>query len=131
MPNTPLQVGCGCTVFTNTENVSNNEVQYITSLFNSLGLAEQIPENLIDPISGLSGCGPAFVYTIMEAMADGAVKNGVPRKMANSFAAQTVLGAAKTVLATGKHTAVLKDEVCSPGGATIAGIHEIEKGNIR
>lgn len=131
MPNTPLQVGCGCTVFANTSNVSEEETEYIGSLFNALGLSKHISESLIDPVTGLSGCGPAFVYTIMEAMADAAVKNGVPRKIATTFAAQTVLGAAQTVLMTGKHTAELKDEVCSPGGATIVGLHEIEKGNIR
>lgn len=131
MPNTPLQVGCGCTVFANTATVSKEDAAYINSLFNALGIGEQVAESLIDAVSGLSGCGPAFVYIIMEAMADAAVKIGVPRSMSINFAAQTMLGAAQTVLVTGKHMAILKDEVCSPGGATIAGVYEIEKGNTR
>lgn len=85
----------------------------------------------MDGITGLTGCGPAFVYEIIEALADGGVKQGIARDMALKMAAQTVLGAAKTVLETGKHPAVLKDEVCSPGGATIHGVHELEKGAMR
>uniref|UniRef100_A0A1L8EDU4 Pyrroline-5-carboxylate reductase n=1 Tax=Haematobia irritans TaxID=7368 RepID=A0A1L8EDU4_HAEIR len=131
MPNTPMQVGEGCTVYTPGSYVVQQDLEKVHLMLNSLGIAQQVPESMIDAATGVSGCGPAFVYTIIEAMADGAVKNGVPRQMALQFATQTILGAAKTVLVTGKHPAVLRDEVCSPGGATIVGVHELEKGNLR
>lgn len=100
-------------------------------MLNQLGLAYEVQEAQINGITGLTGCGPAYVYEIIEALADGGVKQGIAREMAIKMAAQTVLGAAKTVLETGKHPAVLKDEVCSPGGATIYGVHELEKGAMR
>ncbi|KAI8119775.1 Pyrroline-5-carboxylate reductase [Lucilia cuprina] len=131
MPNTPMQVGEGCTVYTAGSYIVQQDLEKVHLMLNSLGIAQQVPESMIDAVSGVSGCGPAFVYTIIEALADGAVKNGVPRQMALQFATQTVLGAAKTVMITGKHPAVLRDEVCSPGGATIVGVHELEKGNLR
>lgn len=131
MPNTSMQVGEGCTVYTGNARVSHHDLEKIHLMLNALGLAQQVPESMIDAVTGVAGCGPAFVYTIIEALADGGVKQGVPRQMALQFAAQTLLGAAKTVLLTGKHPAVLRDEVCSPGGATIVGVHELEKGNLR
>ncbi|XP_030370482.1 pyrroline-5-carboxylate reductase [Scaptodrosophila lebanonensis] len=131
MPNTSMQIGEGCTVYTGNSHVTHQDLEKVHLMLNSLGVAQQVPETMIDAISGLSGCGPAFVYTIIEALADGGVKQGVPRQMALQFAAQTLLGAAKTVLLTGKHPAVLRDEVCSPGGSTIVGVHELEKGNLR
>ncbi|XP_037946894.1 pyrroline-5-carboxylate reductase 3-like [Teleopsis dalmanni] len=131
MPNTSMQVGEGCTVYAAGSYVKQQDLEKIHLMLNSLGIAQQVPESMINAVSGLAGCGPAYVYTVIEALADGAVKQGVPRQMASIFAAQTLLGAAKTVLLTGKHPAVLRDEVCSPGGATIVGIHELEKGNLR
>ncbi|KAH8418043.1 hypothetical protein KR222_010937 [Zaprionus bogoriensis] len=131
MPNTSMQVGEGCTVYTGNSYVSHQDLEKVHLMLNSLGLAQQVPETMIDAVTGVTGCGPAFVYTIIEALADGGVKQGVPRQMAIQFAAQTLLGAAKTVLLTGKHPAVLRDEVCSPGGSTIVGVHELEKGNLR
>lgn len=131
MPNTPMQVGEGCTVYAAGSYIVQQDLEKVHLMLNSLGIAQQVPESMIDTVTGVSGCGPAFVYTIIEALADGAVKNGVPRQMALQFATQTVLGAAKTVMITGKHPAVLRDEVCSPGGATIVGVHELEKGNLR
>lgn len=131
MPNTSMQVGEGCTVYTGNAHVAHQDLEKVHLMLNSLGLAQQIPEPMIDAVTGVTGCGPAFVYTIIESLADGAVKQGVPRQMALQFAAQTLLGAAKTVLFTGKHPAVLRDEVCSPGGSTIVGVHELEKGNLR
>nr|ABG77993.1 pyrroline-5-carboxylate reductase 2 [Glossina morsitans morsitans] len=131
MPNTPMQVSEGCTVYSSGSHVVEHDLEKVHIMLNSLGIAQHIPESMINAVSGLSGCGPAFVYTIIEALADGAVKNGVPRQMALQFAVQVVVGAAKTVMVTGKHPAVLRDEVCSPGGATIVGVHELEKGNLR
>lgn len=131
MPNTPMQVGAGCSVYSPGQYVTHIDLEKIHLILNSLGVAQQVPEKLINSVSGVSGCGPAFVYTIIEALADGGVKQGIPRQMALQFAAQTVFGAAKTVLETGKHPAVLRDEVCSPGGATICGVYELEKGNLR
>lgn len=131
MPNTSMQVGEGCTVYTGNSHVSHQDLEKVHIMFNSLGLAQQVPETMIDAVTGVTGCGPAFVYTIIEALADGGVKQGVPRQMAIQFAAQTLLGASKTVLLTGKHPAVLRDEVCSPGGSTIVGVHELEKGCLR
>ncbi|XP_017084842.1 pyrroline-5-carboxylate reductase [Drosophila eugracilis] len=131
MPNTSMQVGEGCTVYTGNTRVSRHDLEKVHLMLNALGLAQQVPEPMIDAVTGVAGCGPAFVYTIIEALADGGVKQGVPRQMAIQFAAQTLLGAAKTVLLTGKHPAVLRDEVCSPGGSTIVGVHELEKGNLR
>ncbi|KAH8414270.1 hypothetical protein KR215_001751 [Drosophila sulfurigaster] len=131
MPNTSMQVGEGCTVYCGNSHVLHHDLEKVHLMLNSLGLAQQVPETMIDAVTGIAGCGPAFVYTMIEALADGGVKQGVPRQMAIQFAAQTLLGAAKTVLLTGKHPAVLRDEVCSPGGSTIVGVHELEKGNLR
>ena len=92
---------------------------------------EPLPEAQMDAISALSGCGPAFVYLMLEALADAGVACGLPRGLAQEAAAQTALGAAQMVLQTGKHPAALKDEVCSPGGSTIAGVLALERGGFR
>ena len=98
---------------------------------NALGIAYKVPEHLLDAVTGLSGSGPAYVYLMIEALADGGVKMGLPRDMALSLAAQTLVGAARMVLETGQHPAQLKDAVTSPGGTTIAGIHALEEGKLR
>uniref|UniRef100_A0A182FYX7 Pyrroline-5-carboxylate reductase n=1 Tax=Anopheles albimanus TaxID=7167 RepID=A0A182FYX7_ANOAL len=138
MPNTPMQVGLGCTVYCSakdTDVTPNDTVKELYSslkiMLGSLGKAFEVQENQINAVTGLAGCGPAYVYEFIEALADGGVKQGIPRAMALQLAAQTVMGAAKMVLATGKHPAVLKDEVCSPGGATIHGVHALEQGSMR
>lgn len=136
MPNTPMQVGAGCTIYCaefdkNCPGLVLSYYEDIKFMLSQLGLAYEVQEMQMNGITGLTGCGPAFVYEIIEALADGGVKQGIAREMALKMAAQTVLGAAKTVLETGKHPAVLKDEVCSPGGATIHGVHELEKGAMR
>ena len=92
---------------------------------------DKLPEEKIDAASALSGCGPAFVYMFAEALADGAVECGLARDKANVYAAQTLIGAAKMLLETGKHPGELKDAVCSPGGTTIAGVHALEDGAFR
>jgi pyrroline-5-carboxylate reductase len=94
-------------------------------------LAVQVPERLMDAVTGLSGSGPAYIYVVIDALADGGVRAGIPRADAVRLAAQTVLGAATMVLETGEHPAVLKDMVTSPGGTTIAGLAEMERHGIR
>lgn len=133
MPNTPMQVSAGCTVFCRLGRSSTTEALYeaMKFMFEALGLAYEVKESQINAVTGLAGCGPAYVYEFIEALADGGVMQGIPRDMALRLAAQTVMGAAKTVLDTGKHPAVLKDEVCSPGGATIHGVHALEQGSMR
>ncbi len=130
MPNMPATVGKGmilyCTVGTTEE-----QTQGFTAALAHAGRLCAIPESRIDAASAVSGCGPAFVYLFIEALADGGVECGLPRAEALEFAAQTVLGAAETVLQTGKHPGELKDAVCSPGGTTIAGVHALEDGAFR
>ncbi|XP_060525544.1 uncharacterized protein LOC132701536 isoform X3 [Cylas formicarius] len=110
---------------------SPSDISLVKKMFEVSGVCQQVPESLINAIGALAGSGPAFVYLILEALADGGVKQGVPRNLAVEFAAQTVLGAAKMSLESGKHTGQLKDEVCSAGGTTIAGIHKLESGGVR
>ncbi|KAJ8967124.1 hypothetical protein NQ314_003076 [Rhamnusium bicolor] len=131
MPNTPMMVGEGCTVFSPGQRATERDIELVKCILSVPGICKQVPESLINAVGALSGSGPAFVYVMIEALADGGVKMGIPRAMAIEFAAQTVLGAAKMVKETGKHTGELKDEVCSPGGTTITGIHALERGGIR
>ena len=131
MPNTPCLVGAGAAGYSRAVGASEKDGQYVGELLNSVGVAFELPENLIDAVTGLSGSGPAFVYQVIEAMSDGGVRVGLPRNVATQLAAQTVLGAAKMVLETGEHPGVLKDNVASPGGTTIAGLHALESGGLR
>ena len=98
---------------------------------NAVGKAFRLPESLLDAVTGLSGSGPAFVFTVIEALSDGGVRVGLTRDISTALAAQTVYGAAKMALETGLHLGVLKDMVTSPGGTTIAGLHALERGNLR
>jgi len=131
MPNTPAVVGAGMTSLTPNEYVSTEEILQIEELFSSFGRAEVVDEYLIDAVIGVSGSSPAYVYMFIEALADGAVAAGMSRDKAYVFAAQTVMGAAKTVLETGEHPGKLKDNVCSPGGTTIAAVRALEERGFR
>lgn len=130
MPNTPVRVGSGMTVYS-AENVTEEEIEGFLSGLVCAGRFDRIPERLIDAAGALSGCGPAFVYLFAEALADGGVECGLPREQALLYAAQTLEGAAKMILETHEHPAKLKDAVCSPGGTTIAGVHALEESGFR
>eukprot|EP00252_Welwitschia_mirabilis_P017994 TRINITY_DN40136_c0_g1_i1.p1 TRINITY_DN40136_c0_g1~~TRINITY_DN40136_c0_g1_i1.p1 ORF type:complete len:272 (-),score=64.74 TRINITY_DN40136_c0_g1_i1:319-1134(-) len=131
MPNTPSLVGEGASVLSLGEKSTDNDEHLVKSLFEAVGKVWTTKEKLLDAVTGVSGSGPAYVFLAIEAMADGGVAAGLPRDLALSLAAQTVLGAAKMVIDTKKNPGQLKDEVASPGGTTIAGIHELEKGAFR
>lgn len=131
MPNTPALVGEAMSAVTPNNHVGEEEIQEVMAIFESFGKAEIVPETMMDAVIGVSGSSPAYVYMFIEAMADAAVADGMPRKQAYKFAAQSVLGAAKMVLETGEHPGVLKDAVCSPGGTTIAAVAELEKNGLR
>ena len=131
MPNTPAMVLEAMSAISPNENVLPGELSMILDIFESFGKAEVIPESLMDAVTGVSGSSPAYVYLFIEAMADAAVADGMPRPQAYKFAAQSVLGAAKMVLETGKHPGELKDAVCSPGGTTIAAVAKLEEGGLR
>ena len=131
MPNTPVSVGAGMILYTCNALVSDDALNGFLAALAEAGRLDEIDEGKIDAASALSGCGPAFVYLFAEALADGAVECGVARDKANLYAAQTLYGAAKLLLESGKHPGELKDAVCSPGGTTIAGVHALEEGTFR
>jgi pyrroline-5-carboxylate reductase len=131
MTNTPFMVGSGASAISQNKNVKSDNIEFIKKLFNSGGIVVELDEEHLDAVTGLSGSGPAYIFIIIEALADGGVKMGLSRKIALKLAAQTALGAAKLVLETGKHPGELKDMVASPGGTTITAIHELEKSGLR
>lgn len=131
MPNTPALVGEGMSALACNANVSESEEKEVLEIFNSFGKAQLVSENLIDAVVGVSGSAPAYVYMFIEALADGAVLEGMPRQQAYEFAAQTVLGSAKMVLETKKHPGELKDMVTSPGGTTIEAVKVLEDQGFR
>ena len=132
MPNTPALLGEGMTGMAYEEsNYSEEEKAVLRGIFEACGRLEVVDERMMDAVGCVSGCSPAYVYMFVEALADGAVKYGLPRAKAYQMAAQTVLGSAKMVLETGKHPGQLKDEVCSPGGTTIAGVSALEEWGFR
>lgn len=131
MPNTPALVGQAMSAIAANKKVNTDDLDKVYSVFNSFGKSELIEENLMDSVIGISGSGPAYVFMFMEAMADAAVLSGMPRDKAYKFAGQTVLGAAKMLLDTGKHPGELKDMVCSPGGTTIAAVEVLEEYGLR
>jgi len=131
MPNTPCGVGSGVILYSTAGDVKVSEIEEFEKILQPAGIIDPINESLIDAASAVSGCGPAFVYMFIEALADGGVHCGLPREKALSYAAQTVMGAAKTVLETNLHPGALKDAVTSPGGTTIAGVRALEEGSFR
>lgn len=131
MPNTPALVGEGMTALCRNSLVSDAELESVLELFRAIGRVEIVDEALMDAVVGVSGSSPAYVYIFIEAMADAAVESGMPRAQAYRFAAQAVLGAAKMVLETGSHPGLLKDQVCSPGGTTIAAVRVLEENGLR
>ncbi len=131
MPNTPALVGEAMSALCANQNITEEELEEVITIFNSFGKCEVLPESMMDTVIGVSGSSPAYVYMFMEAMADAAVADGMPRAQAYKFAAQSVLGAAKMVLETGTHPGVLKDNVCSPGGTTIEAVAVLEQKGLR
>ena len=131
MPNTPVAVGCGTILYCCNDLVDQRTLDDFLKDMQYAGMMDPIGENLIDAGSALSGCGPAYVYMFIEALADGAVACGVPRAKAMTYAANTLIGAAQMVLQSGNHPGALKDAVCSPGGSTIAGVRALEENAFR
>ena len=131
MPNTPALVGEGMTALCDESTFSKEDFEFVEGIFDSIGKTRILPERLFDGVVALSGSSPAYVYMMIEAMADAAVKEGIPRVHAYEMAAQSVLGSALMVLSTGTHPAALKDAVCSPGGTTIQGVRALEERGFR
>lgn len=131
MPNTPILVGAGAAGFCLGPKATFDDAELVQRILNTLGKAVELPERLMDAVTGLSASGPAYIAVIIEALADGGVRAGLSRDVANLLATQTVYGTAKMLLETGLHPAMLKDMVASPGGTTIAGLHAMESGAVR
>jgi pyrroline-5-carboxylate reductase len=131
MPNTPCVVGQSAAAYAAGSKSVKEDKDTCETIFNAVGTISEVPEKLMDAVTGLSGSGPAYVFMLIEALADGGVRAGLPRNIAMQLAAQTVKGAATMVLETGIHPGVLKDQVCSPGGTTIAGVEALEENGFR
>jgi pyrroline-5-carboxylate reductase len=131
MPNTPALVGESASAFALGEAARPEDAALVQKLLSSVGVAYEVKEPLLDAVTGLSGSGPAYAFVLIEALSDGGVAAGLPRDVATKLAAQTLLGSAKMVLETGLHTGTLKDMVTSPGGTTIEGLQELERGGVR
>jgi pyrroline-5-carboxylate reductase len=131
MPNTPCLVGLGATALSVGEHATAEDLRLAQAIFDSVGLTTVVDESLLDAVTGLSGSGPAYIFLIIEALSDAGVKVGLSRHVALKLAAQTVLGSAKLLLETGQHPGHLKDQVTSPGGTAIAGLHTLEAGGLR
>jgi pyrroline-5-carboxylate reductase len=131
MPNTPALVGAGATALVAGEHATADDLRQARALFDAIGRSVVVDEPLLDAVTGLSGSGPAYIFLVIEALSDAGVKVGLPRTTAQDLAAQTVLGSAKLLLETGEHPGRLKDQVTSPGGTAIAGLHTLEAGGLR
>jgi pyrroline-5-carboxylate reductase len=131
MPNTPCLIGKGMTVLSKGAKATDRDVALAREIFLPLGRVLELEEKHMDTVTGLSASGPAFIYVIIEALADGGVMRGLPRQVATELVAQMTLGAAEMILSTGRHPAALKDDVTTPAGCTIAGILALEDGRIR
>lgn len=131
MPNTPSMVGAGACALAGGRWATEEDLRKVSVIFEAVGSVVRVPEALLDAVTGLSGSGPAYVFTVIEALADAGVQQGLSRSTAQMLAAQTVYGAAKMVLESGEHPAVLRDRVASPGGTTIAGLAALEAKGLR
>lgn len=131
MPNTPALVGAGATAISAGKNASEADMAIAKALFDAVGITVELDESHLDAVTGLSGSGPAYIFLILEALADAGVKVGLSRRAAQRLAAQTVMGSAKMLLETDEHPGKLKDMVTSPGGTAIAGLHTLEEGGLR
>ncbi|MBI1862192.1 MAG: pyrroline-5-carboxylate reductase [Deltaproteobacteria bacterium] len=131
MPNTPAFVRAGITAFCLGAHAKEKDALRAVQLFSPVGAHVRVDEKQMDAVTGLSGCGPAYVYVVLESLTDGGIKVGLPRDLAIQLAAHTVLGSAKMLLETGRHPAALKDEVTTPAGCTIDGLMELEEGKLR
>ncbi len=131
MPNTPVSIGKGMTLVCTSPEVDQTCLEEFFRIMSATGRLDMISEKLIDAASALTGCGPAYAYLFIEALADGAVECGLPRQKAIDYACQMLIGSASLVQESGSHPGALKDAVCSPGGTTIAGVHALERGGFR
>jgi pyrroline-5-carboxylate reductase len=131
MPNTPALVGAGATAIAAGKHASEADLATAKALFDAVGITVELDESHLDAVTGLSGSGPAYIFLILEALADAGVKVGLSRRNAQRLAAQTVMGSAKMLLETDEHPGKLKDMVTSPGGTAIAGLHTLEEGGLR
>jgi pyrroline-5-carboxylate reductase len=131
MPNTPCLVNASASAYCLGGAATRADGDTVAAMLNSVGISFETPESLLDAVTGLSGSGPAYVCLMIEALADGGVRMGLPRDTAQKLAAQTLMGTAKMMLETGQHPGALKDAVASPAGTTIAGLHELERGGLR
>ena len=131
MPNTPALVGAGATAISPGKHASEADLAAAKALFDAVGITVELDESHLDAVTGLSGSGPAYIFLILEALADAGVKVGLSRRNAQRLAAQTVMGSAKLLLETDEHPGRLKDMVTSPGGTAIAGLHTLEQGGLR
>jgi pyrroline-5-carboxylate reductase len=131
MPNTPAAIGCGMTALAKGRHAGKEHLEIAQTMFNAVGRVVVVEEKQVDAVTGLSGSGPAFIYILLESLAEGGVKVGLPRDISTLLAAQTMMGAARMVLDTGDHPALLKDAVTTPAGSTMDGILELEDGKVR
>ena len=131
MPNTPAMIGQGASAQSMSKNATESDSQFVSNILNAVGIAIEVPEKQLDAVTGLSGSGPAYIYTVIEALADGGVLVGLPKEKALMLAAKTVIGAAEMVMKSDEHPAKLRDQVASPGGTTIAGLAALESGKLR
>ena len=131
MPNTPCRIGAGAIGFARGKTAGDAEVAVAKRVFDAVGLSFEVPEKLLNAVTGLSGSGPAYIFVLIEALSDAGVRVGIPRDISTKLAAQTVMGAARMVIEENEHPARLKDQVTSPGGTTIAGIDALERAGFR
>ena len=131
MPNMPALIQCAATALCPGRKANDQDIEIARVIFSCVGVVVTVPEKQMDAVTGLSGSGPAYVFTFIEALADAGVENGLPRDVAASLALQTVLGAARMAAETGEHPALLRERVTSPGGTTIAAMHSLENGRFR